>query len=490
MPPRVASSRKTLGDFPTPPRLVEQILDALGPIGSRYSRVLEPSCGRGRFIAGLLDRTDPPSEIIGLEIQTEHAAAARELERRSHQTSLHILGHDAFEMNLARDLPWKSDGPLLVVGNPPWVTVAALGAFGVTSGPSRSNTRKLRGIEAMTGESNFDLSEALWLKLIHELAAERPTIALLCKTAVARPVLRATGLQSLPVTRAQIRQIDARHWFKAAVDACLLVLELGPGPRAVEADLFPDLLSEKPMRTLGFAGGRLIADVEAHGRTSFAEGSCPLVWRQGVKHDAAAIMELTPDHGMLRNKLGELVDVEPEYVYPLWKATDLSRRDRRVPRKFVIVTQRRLNDDPRALESAAPRLWAYLHRHASVFAARRSSIYRNRPPFSLFGIGDYSFAASKVAVSGLHKAPVFRVLGPIEDRPPLVDDTCYFVPCPSLEAAEALAETLNGPVCLDLIRAFCFPDAKRPITKSLLKRIDLNALSPGLASAVDWVVAS
>src|SRR3954471_17484283 len=68
---------RDLGDYQTPPALVAAVLDALGPIGSRWPRVLEPSCGRGHFLAGLLGRHEPPREMIGIEIQEDHAEAAR-----------------------------------------------------------------------------------------------------------------------------------------------------------------------------------------------------------------------------------------------------------------------------------------------------------------------------------------------------------------------------------------------------------------------------
>ncbi len=65
-------------------------------------------------------------------------------------------------------------------------------------GPVRINARRARGLDAMTGGSNFDLAEAVWIKLIRELASERPTIALLCKTSVARALLRAVETDACP----------------------------------------------------------------------------------------------------------------------------------------------------------------------------------------------------------------------------------------------------------------------------------------------------
>jgi hypothetical protein len=472
-----ASKRKDYGDFQTPPALVAEILDTLERVGGRYPRILEPTCGRGHFIAALLDRPEPPLEIFGLEIQPEHAEAARSLESPNVSTRLEVETADLFRVDLRRALDWSCNGPLLVVGNLPWVTAAALGASGGTNGPVRANFKGLRGIDARTGASNFDISEAIWLKLLRELAYERPTIALLCKTAVARTVLKQVHSASLPVTKATLWKIDAQRWFRASVEACLLRVEVSQGPAATEAEVFEQLSDRVSGSTLGFGGDRLIADVDSYRRVAFADGHSPLNWRQGLKHDASRVMELTPlEGGKLGNKKGQVVDVEHEFVYPLLKATDLGGRDCIRPARSVLVTQHRLGEDTHNLELKAPRLWSYLLAHSETFDKRKSSIYRGRPPYCLFGVGDYSFAPFKVAVSGMHKAPRFRLVEAVGGRPTMLDDTCYFLPCLTRDQACLLVEVLNGPIALGLIRALTFSGAKRPITKALLQRIDLKAI--------------
>ena len=113
---------------------------------------------------------------------------------------------------------------------------------------------------------------------------------------------------------------------------------------------------------MGFAGGRLVADCDAHAQWSFADGTCPLTWRQGLKHDAAAVMELTRDSRSLKwqNRAGEVVDVEPEFVFPLKKGADLARPRAEAIERAVLVTQRRIGHDTMSLAHEAPRLWSYL----------------------------------------------------------------------------------------------------------------------------------
>src|SRR5262249_37624741 len=155
---------------------------------------------------------------------------------------------------------------------------------------------------------------------------------------------------------------------------------------------------------------------------------------------------------------------------------DLKDSDPAATRRSLIVTQRHTGDDTRRLESLAPKLWDYLRAHAGSFARRKSSIYRVRPPFAMFGVGPYSFSRYKVAVSGLHKQARFHAIGPVEGLPVLFDDTCYFLPTHSPAQCALLAALLNGPEALGLLRALIFQRAKRPLTKQVLQRIDFEAL--------------
>jgi hypothetical protein len=480
--------RRDLGDFQTPPGLVAAVLETLGPIGTRWPRVLEPTCGCGHFLIGLLAHRSPPREIRAFEIQPAHCRAAECLigHRSDGGTHVSIACADLFRIDLKHDLNWREDGHLLVVGNPPWITSAELGVLEGAQQPPRSNVKRLAGLEALTGSSNFDVAEAVWLKLARELAAEGPTIAILCKTSVARGIIRFAHRAGIPLREASIRRIDAARWFGAAVDACLFRVTLDAGgmaedaaaPRSECIRVFDSLEATEPAALVGFARGWLVADAECYKRVEFVDGECPATWRQGLKHDAAAVMEFTvdPGTGRLLNRTGEDVDVESAFVYPLIKGTDLRRpRDER-PDRAVIVTQRRIGEDTGRMETEAPRLWAYLRAHAGRFERRRSSIYRGRPPFAIFGIGPYSFALFKVAVSGLHKTPVFRVVGPRDGRPVMLDDTGYFLPCSCAAEAAALAALCNDPTALAFLAAASFADAKRPITKALLQRLDLRAV--------------
>jgi hypothetical protein len=120
-----------------------------------------------------------------------------------------------------------------------------------------------------------------------------------------------------------------------------------------------------------------------------------------------------------------------------------------------------------------------LKEHESFLDSRRSVIYKKAPKFSIFGIGDYSFAKYKVGVSGFYKEPVFALIH--NEYPVMLDDTCYFIGFDSLTDAVITTALLNHPICISFLKSIAFLDSKRPYTKEVLKRIDIQKLSEAVS---------
>src|SRR5207245_2399693 len=114
------------------------------------------------------------------------------------------------------------------------------------------------------------------------------------------------------------------------------------------------------------------------------------------------VMELAREGGKYRNGLGDLVDLEESYLFPMMKSSHVAKGvgDKN---RYMLVTQRAISQDTAEIQERAPRTWAYLNAHADLLNKRGSAIYRNRPRFSIFGVGEYTFAPWKVAISGFYK---------------------------------------------------------------------------------------
>ena len=161
------------------------------------------------------------------------------------------------------------------------------------------------------------------------------------------------------------------------------------------------------------------------------DGESVFEWRQGVKHDCAGVMELEKQgENNYKNKNKEKVELEDLLVFPLMKSSSFKKPIINSDfTKYVIVTQKKAREETNYIEALAPKTWKYLCDRKDVFDSRRSSIYKGAPAFSMFGVGDYSYAKYKVGISGFYKRPLFALLyneNKIE-HPIMVDDTSYFL---------------------------------------------------------------
>jgi hypothetical protein len=195
-------------------------------------------------------------------------------------------------------------------------------------------------------------------------------------------------------------------------------------------------------------------------------------------------MELRKEGGQLRNGFDEIVEIEEEYLYPMLKSSEITDGRSNQPTRWMLVTQRGVGAGTSSIRIVAPRTWEYLNRHGERLDRRASSIYRDRPRFSVFGIGDYTFAPWKVGISGFYKKLQFATIGPCQGKPVVLDDTSYFVSCQSEREAGFIADLLNSPPAREFFSAFVFWDAKRPITIDLLRRLDLSVLARELGTKV------
>jgi hypothetical protein len=469
-----AKSKAEFGDFQTPLSLAGDICALLLRRGVKPASVVEPNCGTGSFVLASLENFPTAKRAIAVDINAEHVATLQSvLEERSDSAGAGLLCSDFYDIDWKQLLQGLED-PLLVIGNPPWVTNAGLGAIGGSNLPEKSNFQRRAGLEAITGKSNFDISEWMLIRESEWLDGRTGTLAMLCKTAVARKVLSHAWKNSVQLSRSDVYLIDAMGHFGAAVDACLLVCDFLPNGRAVECVVHRGLKDDSES-TFGLRDGRLVADVAAYKRWNFLRGSSePYKWRSGIKHDCAQVVELHKAGRSYRNGLGEVLELEEKFLYPMLKGSQLANGSPRKSERWMIVTQRFTGEDTAGIREAAPKTWEYLERHARQFKRRASSVYKGRPQFCMFGVGRYSFAPWKIATSALYKKLEFKIVGPVGGKPVVLDDTCYFLACQSQEEAEFLTSLLNSTPAREFYNSVIFWDAKRPLTAEILRQLSFR----------------
>lgn len=472
----VRKRRIEFGDFQTPESLALLVCKRLAEIGFRPTTVVEPTCGVGAFVLAAAQCFPDAKKILGFEVNTEYLdKLSARLPGVAGAERIRLREADFFATDWRLALS-QEDGPILVLGNFPWVTNSTQGSIGSTNLPEKTNFQNHNGFDAISGKANFDISEWMLLEVLRWFQNRPGDVAMLVKTAVARKILSHAERLGGIVLDAKIIGIDAKKEFDASVEACLLIVRMGaPGAASSHDYTIYEDLDDTVGRKVGHRNGMTVGDLDRFASSEFLLGKSPQKWRSGVKHDLSSVMEFTEEAMGMKNGLGEVVDLEPTYLFPLMKGSDIgSNKEWR--QKYVLVTQQFVGESTAAIELTAPKTWAYLVKHGEALDARGSTIYAKNPRFSIFGIGDYAFRPWKIAICGLYKHLRFRLVGPINGKTVMFDDTVY---CLSFDTEEEAAQTLaliQSSPATDLLMSLIFWDDKRPIKTSILNVLDWTRL--------------
>ena len=227
----------------------------------------------------------------------------------------------------------------------------------------------------------------------------------------------------------------------------------------------------------GWLNSKFVSNIDNYLDTNQIDNVSPFVWRQGIKHDCTAIMELERVNSHFINNLSQSINIEEDLVFGFLKSSDLKNSVIKETRKHTIVTQKKVGQETNYIKELYPQTFDYLNTNLDRFMDRKSSIYNGKPKFSIFGVGEYSFKPYKVAISGLYKTYHFTLVLPQNNKPVMLDDTCYFIGFDKIEYAVYSIILLNSKITEEFLRSITFSDAKRVFTKDLLMRLDLLKLS-------------
>ena len=467
------SGKREYGDYQTPVYFAEKVCIYLRDC--RYikpSAIVEPTCGVGGFLKSSL--LFNANEYYGIEINPEYCDICRD---EIKDERVKIINSDFFAFSSKALIQNKRQ--ILVIGNPPWVTNSTLSALGSDNLPIKANFKELKGIDAITGASNFDICEYIILQLINEYRDTNTVISMLCKTSVARNVFKELKRNYINFVSCDMLEFDAAKVFGINASACVLVIQLSENVISSDVCNVYDFENPNTLKSqFGYSDGQFYSNLD--GDTENFDGRCCFEWRQGVKHDCSKVMELTMQDGTLLNGKKEAVQIEADIVFPLIKSSMFKAPVIHSFSKYVIVTQKKAREETGHLEQELPKTWEYLNDNVKLFENRKSSIYRGAPPFSMFGVGDYSYSRYKVGVSGFYKQPLFSVLYSDDEKPVMTDDTSYFICFDSYDMAYVAMLLLNSKKVQGFLTSIAFLDAKRPYTKKVLERIDFEKIVDSL----------
>lgn len=472
------------GDFQTPIRLTNKICKYLKNQGFSPDVIFEPTVGEGNFIISGINVFDSLKYVYGVDVQRKYEWLFKlNILKLSSNNDIKDIKIEFHRDNVFFHQPSSNfkeflgnSKNLLILGNPPWVTNSKLSQLNSKNLPSKSNIKGLNGIEAITGKSNFDIAEFILLSMINSFSYRKCKIAMLCKTSVVKNLIKDMKRLSLNISNNKSLIIDAKKEFGISADATLFMADIGFGQEdfCTVSSMY-DRKSNK--KIFGWYKDKFVSDLEFYQKYKNLDGNSPYIWRNGVKHDAIRVMVLKENNGSFINGLNENVNIEREIVYPFLKGSNLKDPLIDTAPQNVIITQKSTNEDTSHISDNYPNTWKYLLEHANYLDNRKSVVYKKRPRFSIFGIGDYSFKPYKIAIPGFYKNPNFSLILPINNKPVMLDDTSYYLAFNDLDEAIFTWILLNDDEVIKFLKSIVFLDSKRPFTKETLMRLDLVHLA-------------
>ncbi len=481
--------RAEYGDFQTNSDLANKVTLHLLSKEISPKIVIEPTCGKGNFIIASLRNFKHIKNIFGIEIykpyvwETKFNIIDFFLDNpKANKPEISITHCNVFDFDFKQMAQKYSTKDFLVIGNPPWVTNSKLGSLNSTNLPKKTNFKNHSGLDAMTGKGNFDIAEFITLTMIETFQNMNGHLLLLVKNSVIKNIVFDQNKNRYKIAFIEKQCINSKKEFNVSVEAALLYCKLNSNP-TFDCKVFDFYDNKTSYLKFGWLSDKFVSNIDTYIHTKEIDGKCPFVWRQGLKHDCSTVMELDKVNGHYVNGLNEEIKLEDGLVYGILKSSDLKNTVISQTRKFTIVTQKKVGQETKYIKSEYPKIYKYLTSHQSSFDARKSSIYNNKPLFSIFGIGDYSFKPFKVAISGLYKTFHFTLILPQDNKPVMLDDTCYLIGFDKIEFAVYSLILLNSDTTVQFLQSVTFADAKRTFTKDVLMRIDLLELAKQISKA-------
>ena len=457
------NSKKEYGDYQTPQYFADNIVKYVKEkMGYEPDLIIEPTCGVGNFIRACR-KYYSAAPIVGIDINGEYLD---EIEAINNLQLYHGNIFD-FDFNMLKE---DSDTKYLIIGNPPWVTNTRLSKYESENVPKKNNYKRLEYFDAITGESNFDISEHIILSIIDDFNKSNAALIFLCKYGVACNIFKHLVDNSIGLADIRIIKFDSMKVFRADTTSCILIMEFNEDAKAVNRCNVSNMDNSKDNYTIGVIDDKFYSNID---NIVDIDGICRFEWRQGIKHDCVKVMELKKVGDKYENKKEDRVYLEDDLLYPLLKSSNLKKPVVTNNSLSVLLTQHRLKEDTSYIKDSYPLTWSYLNENRELFDNRKSSIYRHSPSFSIFGIGNYTFREYKVAISGFYKKGLFSLVYN-DEKTMMLDDTCYYISFDDYDSAYITMLILNSNLVQDFLKSIVLIDSKRPYTKKVLKRIDIG----------------
>jgi SAM-dependent methyltransferase len=184
--------------------------------------------------------------------------------------------------------------------------------------------------------------------------------------------------------------------------------------------------------------------------------------------------------------------VEPDLLYPLLRGRDVKRWHAE-PSAYIIMVQdpiKRRGIDESLMKTKYPKTYLYLKRFEKVLKDRAAfkryftrkdkygKIYETGPFYSMFDVGDYTFAPYKVVWPNIASKISSSVISDINGLPIIPQHIVTLVPCESYEEAHYICALMNSAIVNFALQAYSMKGGKSFGDPHVLNNIAITKFSP------------
>lgn len=203
----ISTNKLEFGDYQTPSDFCNIVVDV---IYNKYKPkyVFEPTFGLGHFIDSSIKKFKNVNIFYGNEINQEYYNDYKNKKNKN----VELFNENIFTFNHKKIKDAVKNEPMLIIGNPPWVTNSQLMSEELKNLPKKSNFKNLKGIDSITGASNFDICEYILIDLLSNYAKSNVMIAMLCKTSVATSIIKNIKSYPFNLKNIELYLFDAKKF--------------------------------------------------------------------------------------------------------------------------------------------------------------------------------------------------------------------------------------------------------------------------------------
>ncbi len=210
------------------------------------------------------------------------------------------------------------------------------------------------------------------------------------------------------------------------------------------------------------------SDYEAHAG-AYTGGTNAVYWVEPVmkRPDGLVVVRNLTEGAKVR--VDEITEpIEPDLLYPLLRGRDV-RRWRAEPSALILMVQnpvKRRGIDEQELQGRYPRTYGYLKRFEHALRKRAAfkryftrperggKVVETGPFYSMFDVGEYTFAPWKVVWREVACTLNAAVAPPFDDKPTVADHTLILVDCTTRKEAHYLCAVLNSSPARLVVQAY------------------------------------